>query len=217
MDGFMNMAKSGYSAYQAHNSQQDVNKTGGSEYNQPEHDFDHDQAVQKASSNAAGSGDSSLFSQALSYATSNKSAHQQPVDEESTINAHKTAYEDGDASKLDANGIGGAAALQILKQYTSGGSGGGGGGKSQSDLIGLAMSEAAKLFDSKGGAQSGDKQEAVNGAAMTIVKLLVQSKFGGGTTGGADQKPGLGSLLGGGGSGGGGSGQLLSMASQYLK
>ena len=57
------------------------------------------------------------------------------------------------------------------------------------------MAEASKLFDKFGGAASGNKQDAVNGAAMTVMKLLVQSKFSGGTTGGADSG-GLGSLMG---------------------
>lgn len=36
------------------------------------------------------------------------------------------------------------------------------------------MAEAAKMFDSKGGAAQGNKQDAVNGAAETIIKLLIQ-------------------------------------------
>ena len=50
------------------------------------------------------------------------------------------------------------------------------------------MSEASKLFDKSGGAASGNKQDVVNGAAMSVVKLLVQSKassyIGGGNSGG---------------------------------
>jgi hypothetical protein len=50
------------------------------------------------------------------------------------------------------------------------------------------MSEASKLFDQSGGAASGNKQDVVNGAAMTAMKLLVQSKassfIGGGNSGG---------------------------------
>lgn len=57
------------------------------------------------------------------------------------------------------------------------------------------MAEASKLFDKSGGAASGNKQDAVNGAAMTVMKLLVQSKFAGGTTGGKDSG-GLGGLVG---------------------
>jgi hypothetical protein len=53
------------------------------------------------------------------------------------------------------------------------------------------MAEASKLFDKSGGAASGNKQDVVNGAAMTVMKLLVQSKFSGGGNSG-----GMGSLLG---------------------
>jgi hypothetical protein len=45
-------------------------------------------------------------------------------------------------------------------------------------LISMAMADATKLFDKSGGKASGNKQDAVNGAASTVMKLLVQSKFG---------------------------------------
>ena len=57
----------------------------------------------------------------------------------------------------------------------------------------MAMGEASKLFD-QNGASSGGKQEAVNGAAMTVMKLLVQSKLKS-TIGGSDSG-GVGSLMG---------------------
>ena len=76
-----------------------------------------------------------------------------------------------------------------MKQFTSGGGGGG----SKTQLISLAMAEATKLFDKAGGAASGNKQDAVNGAAMTVMKLLVQSKFSGAIGGG--NSGGLGGLL----------------------
>lgn len=57
------------------------------------------------------------------------------------------------------------------------------------------MAEASKLFDKSGGTSSGNKQDAVNGAAMTVMKLLVQSKFSGGAIGGGNSG-GLGSLMG---------------------
>lgn len=57
--------------------------------------------------------------------------------------------------------------------FTSGGSGGGGGGGS-GQLVSLAMGEASKLFDASGGASSGSKQDVVNGAAMTMMKMVVQ-------------------------------------------
>jgi hypothetical protein len=42
------------------------------------------------------------------------------------------------------------------------------------------MAEASKLFDKSGGSSQGNKQDAVNSAGMTIMKLMVQSKLGGG-------------------------------------
>lgn len=80
--------------------------------------------------------------------------------------------------------------LQALKQFTSGSSGSGG---SQTQLISMAMAEATKLFDKSGGAASGNKQDAVNGAAMTVMKLLVQSKFSGAMGGG--NSGGLGGMM----------------------
>lgn len=58
------------------------------------------------------------------------------------------------------------------------------------------MAEASKLFDKSGGAVSGNKQDAVNGAAMTIMKLLVQSKLGGGHSIGGSDSGGLSGLMG---------------------
>lgn len=88
--------------------------------------------------------------------------------------------------------MGSAAALQILKKFTGGGNDT---GKSQTDLISLAMAEATKLFDKSGGAASGNKQDAVNGAAMTIMKMMVQSKFSSTSSTGGGGSGGLGSLL----------------------
>ena len=65
--------------------------------------------------------------------------------------------------------------------------------QSKTDLISLAMAEASKLFDSSGGSAHGNKQDAVNSAGMTIMKLMVQSKFSG-TTGGSNSG-GLGGLM----------------------
>ncbi|KAH9898223.1 hypothetical protein C8Q73DRAFT_684038 [Cubamyces lactineus] len=200
MDSFMNLAKQGMDAYQRSHS--DVSKTGGHEYNAPhsssEYDrpqFDDDEVVNTAS--REGSGDNSLFSSALSFIKQNKSEHEQPIDENGVQHAHRKAYEEGSASSLNAGSLGSAAALQVLKQFTSGNGSGG----SQSQLISLAMAEASKLFDKSGGVSSGNKQDAVNSAAMTVMKLLVQSKFSGGSIGGENS---------------GGLGGLMSMASKFM-
>ncbi|KAI0361432.1 hypothetical protein OH77DRAFT_1500769 [Trametes cingulata] len=194
MDNIMNLAKQGYEAYERSHS--DVSKTGGQEYNSPHHTtsqhdrpqcewrihrVDEDEVVNNAS--REGSGDTSLFSSALSFIKQNKGEHEQPIDEEGVQHAHRKAYEEGSASSLSAGSLGSAAAMQVLKQFTSSGSSGSG---SQSQLISLAMAEASKLFDRSGGASSGNKQDAVNGAAMTVMKLLVQSKFSGGAIGGGN-------------------------------
>ena len=56
------------------------------------------------------------------------------------------------------------------------------------------MAEASKLFDKSGGAASGNKQDVVNGAAMTVMKLLVQSKASGMV--GGSNSGGIGGLMG---------------------
>jgi len=121
------------------------------------------------------------------------------LDEDEVQQNHRQVYQNGNAGNMSADAIGSAAAMNVLKQFTSGsgsssssGAGGGGGGL-QSMLIGRAMSEAAKLFDQSGGAASGNKQDAVSSAGGTILKLLLKSKFSG-TTGGANSG-GLSSLM----------------------
>jgi len=194
----MNLAKQGYEAYERSHS--DVSRTGGQEYNSPQHSgqggqpqgydrpqFNEDEVVNTATQH--GSGDSGLFSNALGYVNQNKHEHEQPVNEQHVQDAHRVAYQEGAAGDLSASSMGSAAAMQIMKQFTSGGGGG-----SQSQLISLAMAEASKLFEQAGGAASGNKQDAVNGAAMTVMKLLVQSKFSGAIGGG--NSGGLGGLMG---------------------
>ncbi|KIK30254.1 hypothetical protein PISMIDRAFT_390466 [Pisolithus microcarpus 441] len=174
----------------------DFRRTGGEEYNTPHHrraqndrpQFDDDEVVQHASRHS-GSDNSSLFSSALNHIRGRQDEHEEPVDEESVLRAHDAAYNKGSASGLSAGSLGSAAALQALKSF----SGGGGGGSSQNQLISLAMGEASKLFDQSGGASSGSKQDAINGAAMTAMKYLVQSKVSGAIGGG--DSGGLGSLM----------------------
>uniref|UniRef100_A0A0W0FAU0 chitinase n=1 Tax=Moniliophthora roreri TaxID=221103 RepID=A0A0W0FAU0_MONRR len=215
-DKFMNLAKQGLDAY--NESQSNVSKTGGAEYNTGHHQqgyssgptFNDDEVIRNASHHGGGSGDSSLFKSALSFLSDRKDDHQRPIDEESVTRAHQQAYQENRTSGMDASSLGSAAAMQVLKQFIGGsGSGssnshGSSGGGSQTQLISMAMAEAAKLFDKSGGSAQGNKQDAVNGAAMTIMKLLVQSKFSGGaqTTGGPDS---------------GGLSGLLSLASKFAK
>ena len=110
------------------------------------------------------------------------------VDEQGVQDAHRQAYNEGNSGSLPASSLGAAAAMQAFKNFTSGGGGGSSsGGNMQSKLIGMAMAEASKLFDSQGAA-GGNKQEAVNGAAEMAMKLLLKSQMssmiGGGNSGG---------------------------------
>ncbi|KAH8835485.1 hypothetical protein DL96DRAFT_1574439 [Flagelloscypha sp. PMI_526] len=153
---------------------------------------DHTEALKQAQSH--GSGDSSLFSTALSFITDSKDKHNEPIDEEHVTTAHKSAYDEGKGNDMSAQSIGAAAAMEILKKFTSGSQSSTGSGNSQTQMISMAMAEASKLFDKQKPA-SGDKQDAVNSAGMTIMKLLVQSKGGSSTTIGGGNSGGLGGLL----------------------
>ncbi|KAK7465368.1 Chitinase 2 [Stygiomarasmius scandens] len=208
MDKFMNLAQQGLDAYQSHSN---VQKTGGAEFNSPDNrppsssllnTLNHDEVADKASQH--GSGGSDLFKSAMGFLNDNKFEHEKPIDEEDVTSSHRAAYTEGKPQSLPASSLGSAAALEVLKKFTSGSSGSSGSSSSsKTDLISMAMAEASKLFDKSGGASSGNKQDAVNGAAMTVMKLLVQSKFGGAqTTGGSNS---------------GGLSGLLSLASQFAK
>jgi hypothetical protein len=136
------------------------------------------------------------------------------VDENHITDAHNQVYGGGNAANVSASTLGSAAALQTLKSFMSSGgnTGNNSGGDFQTKMIGLAMSEAAKRFDSSG--HQGDKQDAVSGAAATMMKLLVQSKLSGGGDSGGGAGGELASLMGGGNSGGLGS--LLSMVCRFI-
>ncbi|EAU92782.2 beta-flanking protein [Coprinopsis cinerea okayama7 len=206
MDSFMNLAKKGLDAY--NDSQSNVSKTGGQELNSPSNNassglstppINQQQAVENAAKNS--SGETSLFDTALKFLTDNKSSQNEPLNDDEVTKAHEKVYKEGKTSGLSANLLGSAAALEVLKKFTGGSSSSSStstsssGGNTQTQLISLAMAEAAKLFDKSDKTSSNDKQDAVNGAAMTIMKLLVQSKFGGAPTTGGSDSGGLGGLL----------------------
>jgi hypothetical protein len=78
-------------------------------------------------------------------------------------------------------------------------------GNSNDAFVGMAMSEAAKRFDSlqmQGNVSSGGRQEAVSNAAKTALQLISQA---GGASGGKSGSGGQGGILGNllGGQGGG--------------
>lgn len=73
--------------------------------------------------------------------------------------------------------MGNAAAMQAMKMFTGGGSSG---GSTQSEFIGLAMSEASKLFEqqsSVGKVSSGaSKESAVQQAGEMALKMYMKSQ-----------------------------------------
>ncbi|KAF8481993.1 hypothetical protein DFH94DRAFT_416803 [Russula ochroleuca] len=217
MDNFINLAKQGYQTYQSSQGQggqgsgqgqgggdPSYGRTGGEEYNSPHHSqqgggyggpqYDHDEAGPHRAAGLTAPATAPCTPMRSHTVNQYTDQHNHPIDEDAAQDAHRQVYEQG-SSGLPASSVGSAAALQAFKKFTSGGGGGGGGGGgSQTQLISMAMAEASKLFDQHGGG-GGGKQDAVNGAAMTVTKLLVQSKFSGGTTGGGDSG-GLGALAG---------------------
>ncbi|WVQ76084.1 hypothetical protein IAR50_005723 [Cryptococcus sp. DSM 104548] len=188
---------------QNQNQNQGYGQTGGSQYNSNNNgqgsdslNISHDDAVQAANQhNSNGSENSSLFSTALGY-LNNMNQDDNDVDEDKVQQNHQQAY-NGSASGMTSSALGSAAALQALKSFTSGNSdaSSSSGGSMQTKIIGMAMSEAAKLFDQSGGNVSGDKQDAVTSASQTIMKLMLKNQvsgmIGGSNSGGLGQLAGL--------------------------
>jgi hypothetical protein len=88
------------------------------------------------------------------------------VDEGSAVQAHKQFYgNEGGGQQADERNMGAAAAMQALKMFTGGSGGGSGGGSApsggQSQFIGIAMAQAAKLFD----------QQSANGNTVSTLSF----------------------------------------------
>ena len=117
-----------------------------------------------------------MFGQAMSFIGQNKQSLQnQDIDEQQMVQSHQQLYgQGGGGQQHDSNSLGAGAAMQALKMFSGGGAGQGGqgsqgAGNSQSQFMGMAMSQASKLFDQQsasGNVQSGvDKQSAIESAA----------------------------------------------------
>jgi hypothetical protein len=97
----------------------------------------------------AGSGrDGSMFSTAIGYLSGRgKNPEREDIDEGEFINSHREMYrEDGGRGQKSSTSYGQAAAMQALKHFNNGSHSSGG---DQNAFIGVAMAEAAKLFDSQ--------------------------------------------------------------------
>ncbi|CAD0091581.1 unnamed protein product [Aureobasidium mustum] len=153
---------------------------------------DYSSAAHTAAQHAGDSGDSNLFSNALGMLSGHK-AQQEDLDEDDAMRQHQQFYGGaGQPHPASSGSMGSAAAMQALKMFNQGGSSSGNGPKSQNDFIGLAMSQAAKLFgmqinhdlkdqSSQGNVhQQASKQDAISSAAQMALKMYMKSQGGGG-------------------------------------
>ena len=163
---------------------------------------------------SGGSGDPSLFQNALGHLQNNHQSYGgQGINEGEAVNAHQAMYGGQGGGGHSSQTVGAGAAMQALKMFTGGGGGGGGmmgggggmgagsqgGGAGQNQFVGMAMAQASKLFDQQSGQgnlqQGANKQSAITQAGETALKMYMHS---------------------GGGGGGGGMGGLMSMASKFM-
>jgi len=211
MDQLFTLGKQTYSQFEAGQGQQSqqgiMNVQGGTQYNQPgnqSQQYGGNMDISNAAQHAANDSgqDSGLFHQAMSHIQNVQTQGNTDVDEDHIQQAHNQAYNQNSGSSLGANSMGAAAAMQALKMFTGGQASGQSSavGGSQSAMIGMAMSQAAKLFDQSGGSANGSKQDVVISAGQTMMKLILKN-----------QMP---SMMGG--SNSGGLGGLMSMAGNFM-
>ncbi|KAK3329077.1 hypothetical protein B0H66DRAFT_12902 [Apodospora peruviana] len=186
---------------------------GGGFYSH-EDDEDFCGAAQHAQAGYADANEDSadFFSGILNQLGSRKQqVAQEDIDEDDAVRHHQEFF--GNSSSSDAatsSGMGTAAAMQALKMFTSGASTSTAASQpqsqSQSAFIGLAMSQAAKLFDrqaSQGNVSSGaNKESAVMKAGEMALKIYLKSQGtraaagGGAGAAGGSRLPGLLSMAG---------------------
>ncbi|KAG8219496.1 beta-flanking protein [Butyriboletus roseoflavus] len=157
--------------------QHTVHKTGGQEYNTPHHrqqpqgGFNTQEVLSHAGD--VDEEDQGYIANAIRHVHSNPQQHHEEVDE-------------GDLSKYGPMVLSALSSVSSksgidVGSLMSGGLGEGGGNQ----LMGLVMKEAGNAFV---GGSGGDKQSAMNGAAMTLAKLVAQKQLsafiGGSNSGG---------------------------------
>ncbi|KAK2594557.1 hypothetical protein QQS21_007729 [Conoideocrella luteorostrata] len=137
-------------------------------------------AQQHASGSAGHSGNSDLFSNILGAVSQKQDKIQnEDIDEEDAVKQHQHAYQND--GKGDSSSLGTAAAMQALKKFTQSDNSASS-STGQAAFLGMAMSEASKLFDSK--AQQGkvtdgaSKENVVQQAVETAMKMYFKSQAG---------------------------------------
>ncbi|KAG6047070.1 hypothetical protein E4U17_007641 [Claviceps sp. LM77 group G4] len=139
-----------------------------------------DEALKMAQQHAAGAnaGGSDLFANVMSVIGQKQGKLQsEEIDEQDAVKQHQQAYQND--GKGDSSTLGTAAAMQALKLFTQSNhsvnstSG-------QGAFLGMAMTEASKLFDDKaaqGKVQGGaSKENVVQHAVETAMKMYFKSQ-----------------------------------------
>ncbi|KAK4129651.1 hypothetical protein N657DRAFT_660940 [Parathielavia appendiculata] len=143
-----------------------------------------------------------FFADILGKVLKNKQPSQiaeEDIDEEDAVQSHRKLFGLGSfssaAEPVSSSSLGSAAAMQALKIFTSGETTPQ--SQSQSAFVGLAMAQAAKLFDAQASqgniAPGADKQSAVMQAGELALKMYLKSH--GSQGGGAGGDGGVGGLL----------------------
>ncbi|TPX15503.1 uncharacterized protein E0L32_004483 [Thyridium curvatum] len=151
-----------------------------------EDDEDLRGAAETASRHAGDSGDTSLFGGILNAIGQNKGRlEQEDIDEDDAVRNHQQFFGGGgNVQEATSGGMGAAAAMQALKMFSGGEAQG---SQSKSAFIGLAMSEASKLFDQKAsqGQVSSDssKESAIMKAGEMALKMYMKGQAGGPSSG----------------------------------
>jgi hypothetical protein len=136
-------------------------------------------AHQEAAARAGTSGSSDMFSSILGAIGQKKSQiKDEDIDEEDAVKKHQKTYNDDD-ERADENSMGTAAAMQALKLFNQGETGG---KQSQGAFIGLALSEASKLFDDKAAKgkvpDDASKESTIQKAGEMALKMYFKSQGG---------------------------------------
>ncbi|KAF7555054.1 hypothetical protein G7046_g6643 [Stylonectria norvegica] len=139
--------------------------------------LDFDTAKDAANQHSGSSGNNDMFSNILN-AVGQKQGKlaNEDIDEEDAVRKHQKTYnDDDDENSTTESSLGTAAAMQALKLFNKGETGG-----SQSAYLGLAMSEASKLFDNKSAqgkvSPSASKDNVVQKAAEMAMKMYFKSQ-----------------------------------------
>ncbi|KAG5939885.1 hypothetical protein E4U59_002808 [Claviceps monticola] len=139
-----------------------------------------DEALKMAQQHAAGAiaGGSDLFANIMSAVGQRQGKLQsEEIDEQDAVKKHQQAYQND--GKGDSSTLGTAAAMQALKQFTQS-SHSASSTSGQGAFLGMAMTEASKLFDDKaaqGKVQGGaSKENVVQHAVETAMKMYFKSQ-----------------------------------------